>query len=250
MNRVGWRGLLDISATLAMIVASAVFVWAVVSIRWQVREQSQLKKPVDRRSERAAANATIPTDPIAFGIGALSGHTDAKIGILVYSDCQCPFCSSVAVKTVPAIKKEYVDTGRVKCGFRHLPLETKHPLAFRAAEASECGGRQGKFWEMHDALFVPLLRSSDTEESLFNRARGLNLDSTRLRKCMQGEATSTVREHMNQATLLSISGTPTFLFGTIDQDGRLRVSRRQSGALPFSMFVEILNDLLGRLQQS
>jgi protein-disulfide isomerase len=250
MNRVGWRGLLDISAALATIVASAVFVWAVVSIRSQVREQSQLKKPVDRRPERAAANATIPTDPIPFGVGAFSGHSDAKIAILVYSDFQCPFCGSFAVKTFPAIKKQYVDTGRVKFGFRHLPLETKHPLALRAAEAAECGGRQGKFWEMHDALFVPRLRSSDTEESLFNRARVINLDSTQFRKCMQGEATPTVREQMTQATLLGITGTPTFLFGAIDQDGRLRVSRRQSGALPFSMFVEILDDLLGRLQQS
>ncbi len=250
VDRIGWRAVLDVTAALAMIAASSVFVWAVVSIRSQIRNEPQLTKPIDRRSDRGQANASIPTDPIPLGVGALSGHSDAKIAILVYSDFQCPFCGSFAVKTFPAIKKEYIDSGRVKFGFRHLPLEAKHRLALRAAEAAECGGQQGKFWEMHDALFVPLLKSIDSEESLYSRAGRINLDPGRFRRCMQGETAGTVREHVAQATLLGITGTPTFLFGTIEQDGRLKVTRRQSGAIPFKVFVEILSDLLGRARQS
>jgi predicted DsbA family dithiol-disulfide isomerase len=67
---------------------------------------------------------------------------------------------------------------------------------------------------------------------------------------MQGEVMSTVREHIAEASLLRITGTPTFLFGTIEQDGRLKVRRRESGALPFSVFAEILNDLLNPARQS
>jgi protein-disulfide isomerase len=249
-NKAGWRGSLDVMAAASMIVASAVFVWAVVSIRLQIQSEPQLKRPADRRLERVSARATLPVDPIAFGVGEISGQSGAKVAVLVYSDFQCPFCSSFAAETLPAIKTQYVDSGRIKIGFRHLPLEAKHPLALRAAEASECGGRQGKFWEMHDALFSPLLRAADTEKSLYARAAGINLDPARFRRCMQGEVMSTVREHIAEASLLRITGTPTFLFGTIEQDGRLKVRRRESGALPFSVFAEILNDLLNPARQS
>jgi len=139
--------------------------------------------------------------------------------------------------------KLYVETGKIQFAFRHLPLEQRHPSAVRAAEAAECSGRQGKFWQMHDALFRT--GKALDSASLFARAEEIGIDSDRFRKCMDGEATARVREDIAEAQSLGITATPSFLFGTIEPDGRrLKVVRRESGAIPADGFVAIVEQLL------
>ena len=83
------------------------------------------------------------------------GQKNATVTVVEFSDYQCPFCARHVQQTLPLLRKEYVDTGKVKYVFRDHPLESIHPAAFKAAEAARCGGEQGKFWEMHDKLFIP-----------------------------------------------------------------------------------------------
>ncbi len=83
----------------------------------------------------------------------IQGNADAPVTIMEYSDFQCPFCRSFFDNTLTQIRKTYVDTGRVKLVYRHLPLQDLHPMAQISAEASECAAAQNKFWEMHDAIF-------------------------------------------------------------------------------------------------
>lgn len=80
------------------------------------------------------------------------GDMNAKVTLIEYSDFQCPFCDKFFRETYPLLKKEYVDTGKVRLVYRHFPLSF-HPLAEPAARASECANEQGKFWEMHDGIF-------------------------------------------------------------------------------------------------
>src|ERR1700675_4050980 len=42
---------------------------------------------------------------------------------------------------------------KVRFVFRNMPLNEVHPYAELAAEAAEAAAAQGKFWEMHDALY-------------------------------------------------------------------------------------------------
>lgn len=80
------------------------------------------------------------------------GKDDAPITMIEFSDLQCPFCLRFFTETFPKIKKEYIDTGKVKFYFRHLPLVQLHPMAMPFAHATECANEQGKFWEMHDKI--------------------------------------------------------------------------------------------------
>src|SRR5262249_60234072 len=79
------------------------------------------------------------------------GPEHAPVVVVEYGDFECPNCKNAA----PAVKMLLANyTGKVRFVFRHFPLEDAHPHSLAAAEAAECAGEQGKFWEMHDLLFA------------------------------------------------------------------------------------------------
>jgi protein-disulfide isomerase len=162
--------------------------------------------------------------------------------VIEYSDFECPFCVRFQQLTYPMIVRDYVETGKIRFAYRHLPLEQKHQYAMKAAEAAECSARQTRFWPMHDQLFAqPTALDPD---SLVAKARRIGLNTVRFNECMKGEAVDLVRRDISHARSLLVGSTPTFFFGTIERDGRLKVSRRESGAIPKETFAAILNDLL------
>lgn len=81
------------------------------------------------------------------------GEEDAPIVMLEFSDFQCPFCGRFWSDTLPLIKKNYVETGKVLFVYKDFPLTQIHAQAQKAAEAALCAREQGKFWEYHDVLF-------------------------------------------------------------------------------------------------
>ncbi len=90
--------------------------------------------------------------PPSTGNGPMLGSANATITLIEFTDYQCPFCSRHYNQTYNQIKKDYIDTGKVKFYLRDFPLNF-HPNAQKAAEAARCAGDQGKYWEMHDELF-------------------------------------------------------------------------------------------------
>ncbi len=78
------------------------------------------------------------------------GKADSKVVIYEYADFQCPGCGG-AYPNLKKVKEEYKD--RVAFVYRHFPIITSHPNALAASTAAEAAGLQGKFWEMHNALF-------------------------------------------------------------------------------------------------
>lgn len=97
----------------------------------------------------AVAKAVTPVD-----VGRLPalGNKDAKVVVVEFSDLQCPFCKRFWSDTLPQVKKDYIDSGKVVFYYRHFPLEF-HPMAIPFAHASECANEQGKFWQMHDKIY-------------------------------------------------------------------------------------------------
>src|SRR6185436_20936742 len=99
---------------------------------------------------RIAAQADVPNFDLTLAGAATKGRASAPLVMLEFSDFECPFCGRYSRETYPQVQREYVDTGKVRYVFRHTPIERIHPQAMKAAEAAECAGTQGKFWEMHD----------------------------------------------------------------------------------------------------
>ena len=95
--------------------------------------------------------------------------------------------------------------------------EEVHPDAFRAAEAAECVGAQGKFWPMHDLLFEyqPLLKASH----LRSYAERLQVDMTRYTADMDEHIyIQRIREQMTSGHKSGVRGTPGFFVNGAIQD--------------------------------
>lgn len=218
------RTWLDVVATVAMIAASVGILWSLVANRTDT-----------------TSDLPLPKEPVSLEGVATKGSSQAKVALIEYSDFQCPFCARLAIDTLPEIVRDYVDTGKVLLAFRHVPLNI-HPFARQAGEAAECAGKQGKFWEMHDALFRNQSRLD--EPSLHIRAKELGLDSERFAICLANEAPAIVRQHEAHALQLGIASTPQMLIGVLESDGRVRIQRRLSGAQPSSSVSQVLDEIL------
>jgi protein-disulfide isomerase len=151
------------------------------------------------------APKVIPTDHVR-------GNPNAKFTIIEYSDFQCPYCTKMHEAMKSVIKE--TDTRWV---FRHFPIPG-HPLAAKAAEASECAGDQGKFWEYSDALFE--LKAPMTEGTFLKTAQDLGLDWMVFSVCLNsGKYTQAVAAQHEAGVKKKITGTPTFYLSGKRFDG-------------------------------
>jgi protein-disulfide isomerase len=80
------------------------------------------------------------------------GKETAPVWLLIVSDFQCPYCRQWHKETWDAVRREFVETGKVRVAYMNLPLSI-HPNAKPAARYAMCASAQGKFWEYADQLF-------------------------------------------------------------------------------------------------
>jgi protein-disulfide isomerase len=171
------------------------------------------------------------------------GEPTARLAIIEYADLECPFCRRFETDIYPQIRDSYVNTGKLKYFHRDMPLPF-HEGAMPAARAIHCASEQGKFWEMHDSLLAATasLSAADIDE----RAGKLGLNVSELDQCISSERfANIIQRSVTEATQMQISGTPTFLIGTLDAQGKLvSVKSTVVGAHPFETFRAALDPLL------
>jgi protein-disulfide isomerase len=142
---------------------------------------------------------------IAVGEAPVRGAARAPITIVEFADFQCPFCGR-ALPTLQQLLRDYPD--RVRWVFKNFPLDF-HQDSFLAHQAALAAGAQGKFWELHDRIFVdqPAIKRDD----LIQAAKGLGLDVTRFVTDLDsGRFRASVEADRAEGNRLGVSGTPTF----------------------------------------
>ncbi len=136
------------------------------------------------------------------------GNPNAVVTVQEFSDIQCPACRTVHLQLVPALLQEYGE--RIRFEFLHFPLQSIHPMALRAAMASECAADQGKFWEYIDLAYVQQSALSADVLSLW--AGELGMDTALFDRCLRSEVKrDVVMQDYSEARKLNLRGTPTFL---------------------------------------
>jgi protein-disulfide isomerase len=168
------------------------------------------------------------------------GRDDAPVTMVEFADYQCPFCRKYHSETFAELKKNYIDTGKVRYVSRDLPLEF-HPNAPSAAVAARCAGEQKKFWEMRELMVA---NSADlTNDSLLKYGETINLNMAEFRGCLNDKKyAEAVKKDMADAGTLGISGTPSFVIGKTDKSQISGV--RIVGALPYSVFETAIKNQL------
>jgi protein-disulfide isomerase len=135
------------------------------------------------------------------------------VQLVEFGDYQCPACGA-AHPNVKQIMKEY--DGKVTFYFRNFPLNQIHPNANLAANAAEAAGAQGKFWEMHDKLYISQkewekLANNEAQTKFVEYAEQLKLDSNKFKLAVSNkELQDIIDQDVADGTALDINGTPSF----------------------------------------
>lgn len=200
------------------------------------------KQLSDIQKQLAQRSASARPVTMSAGDGPSLGSDAAPVTIVEFSDYQCPFCKKHVLNTMPSLKSSYIDTGKVRYVFQDFPLDNIHPYARKAAEAAHCAGDQGKFWQMHDALFQSL--STLTPDSLKDFARDLPLDMEVFTACLDdGKYAKKVDEDVAAGSAIGVTGTPKFFIGKKKPDGTM-VATVVKGAQPIEAFSQVIDRLL------
>lgn len=189
----------------------------------------------------AGGDELAPVVRLALPPGELAlGHVTAPLTMIEFTDYQCPYCRRFQAEVWPKLKREYIDTGKLRYIARDLPLAI-HAAAAPAAEAAHCAADQGKFWDMHAAL---LGGPADLAGGgIERRAHAVGLDMTRFDECLaRKKYAAVIASHEQEADAAGIDGTPGFVVGRAAHGELTGV--RVEGALPFEEFDSLLRELL------
>jgi len=176
--------------------------------------------------------------------GFALGQPDAPLTMIEFTDLQCPFCRQYVTVTFDEIKRNWIDTGKLRYLSRDFPLDF-HPQALPAARAARCAGEQGKFWEMR----MRLMRNANllSPDYIAKAAADLQLDGTAFAACTAStKFDADIRADMVEGAKITITGTPTFVIGRTAAtiEGPVIV-----GAQPYVQFDAKLKELLGGAKQ-
>jgi len=141
------------------------------------------------------------------------GNEESDIRLIEYSDFQCPACKA-AEPTIKGLVETFGD--QMVFEYRHFPLSSIHPNATLAAQASEAAAIQGKFWEMHNALFEhqdAWAQSFNPEKYFIEYAKEIGLNVDRFRYDLDSqEVEDRVNADAQEAQSLQLPGTPSFVY--------------------------------------
>lgn len=148
--------------------------------------------------------------------GYTAGSPDAKVEIIEFADFECPACGNFANVTEPDVRKNLIETGQVRYTFYDFPLLNAHQNTIPASMSAACANDQGKFWEMHDALFMGQIEwngiaTSNPRKVISVYAGKLGLDMAKWNACMDANTHSErIRANYAFGMTKQVASTPTF----------------------------------------
>jgi len=144
-----------------------------------------------------------------------AGPADAPVTLVEYGDYECPYCG-MAYQVVKSAQRELGK--QLRFVFRNFPLAEAHPHARLAAQAAEAAAAQGKFWQMHDALFEH--QEALEAEDIIGYAKSLGLDMAQFARDLKDPTyAKRVRDDFRSGVKSGVNGTPTFFINGSRYEG-------------------------------
>ncbi len=185
---------------------------------------------------KAAGSASIADLAVEGPLGdVVFGKADAKVTIIEYASLTCSHCAKFHVETFPALKKNYIDSGKAKYILREFPLD---PLAMAGFMLARC--ERDKYYPLVDMLFTQQRNWAFVEKpvsALTELVKQAGFTQETFEACLKrNEIYDGVNAVKNRgAEKLGVSATPTFFIN----------GQRHSGALSIEEFDKILAPLVG-----
>lgn len=235
-----------ILVTLLIIAAFAI---GTLYTKLQYLEKNQKSATTQNTSAFAPTQPVAPTDDptpknVSVDDDPVMGNKDAPLTLIEFSDFECPFCKSFYDTSLPQLKKDYIDTGKVKLVYRDLPLNF-HENAHKEAQAAECAREQGgdeTFFRYHDEIFKRTT-SNGTGLALTELpviATALNLDVNSFQNCLDTEKyKAEVDKDIADANAAGANATPTFFLGKSSSTGTYS-GTPIVGAQPYAVFKQAI----------
>jgi len=163
------------------------------------------------------------------------GAANAPVTIVEFSDFECPYCSGL-YPTLKTVEENYKD--KVRIVYRQFPLNNIHPRAQKAAEASLCANEQGKFWQLHDAMFTD--QQHLTVDDLKGKAAALSMNAETFATCLDsGKHAAAIRESIIEGSKAGVDGTPALFIN----------GRFLGGNQPYAEIEKLIEDELARAKK-
>jgi protein-disulfide isomerase len=163
------------------------------------------------------------------------GPENAPVTIVEFSDYQCPFCTRWYDEVYSRLMKDY--QGKIRFVYRDFPLYSIHPEAEPAAEAANCAGEQGAYWQFHDALFGQ--KNGLNAQAYSQYASEIGLDLEKFNTCLsEHRYKDEVTADFKYASKMGVSSTPTFFVNGL----------AVVGAQPYEVFQQLIDkELAGEI---
>ncbi len=183
-------------------------------------------------AETARAGGGAPKAETEFGtieIGAdefTLGRSDAPITIVEYASLTCPHCARFHADILPALKTEFIDTGKVRIVFRDFPLDR---LALAAAMTARCAGRD-RYFGFIDTFFArqaSWARDSDPLGALGRLARLGGMSQADFDACLKNQAVgdAVLKQRQTGEKTFKINSTPTLIINGAKYSGGLNLDQ-------------------------
>lgn len=234
----GWHNSIPLAILIAGIMISGSVIYIGGGKSAAIGDQQGLAEQVTPIPIEDPSILVTESDPVL-------GDPNAKVTIVEFSDFQCLYCRSFYKDTYGQLKKDYIDTGKVKLVFRDYPLPF-HTAAEPAALASLCADDQGKFWQYHDKIFEEQQKREPNTSvvsktidfdvnDLKSWARQIGLNTTEFNNCLDSaQHENEVQADLAAAIEVGVDGTPSFFI-----NGQLLI-----GAQPYPVFKQIIDQVL------
>lgn len=149
-------------------------------------------------------------------------NPNGAVIVVEFADLQCPACRSAHEAIVQPLLEE--KGSQIRYEFHHFPLRSLHRFALDAAEAAECAGDQGKFWEFVDMDYTH--QDKLNKSTLTKWAEELKLDRELFGRCTASHIKrDAIMEEYAAGQEAGVRGTPTFFVGGERSESDLQVIR-------------------------
>ncbi len=250
--KCAWLKKEAVSTDALLIGLSVIFGALIIALTLSLPQMNSGKMVDAKKAVVADEEQAAPTGPVTTTIdddAVMGDKTKAKVAIVEFSDLECPFCKRFHQETYDQLVKEYVESGKAILVARDFPLSFHDPKATEEASVAECVRDQkgdAAYFAFTKEVYANTVANGKglAQGKMLELLKKTGVDTAKALACSELETTKQeITKDIADGTKAGVSGTPSFLIGTLNEDGSV-TGELVVGALPLAGFQEVVNKYL------